>query len=623
MLLRPALVASTTLVAAAAVLLVVEVSGLRVTESRSRDVVVLALTLGAAAAGAGVALLARRRPAVAADAGVVAAGVLLAAMGATALHGTRWGWSGLFADSAFRTQMATRYADTASLVDYGYRGLPAYYPPALGWLEGRVASLTGLAGWEAVKPVQLVLAALVPLAAYALWRPVAGALPAAAVAALTTVWTAHPQKPDEWLVLACLLPWWLLTVRDVRAPDVERWSVWRLGLVLGLLLLTHTYWFMPLGVATVLALAVDAVHSRRGGRTRLPWRRALAIGAIGLAVSAVSWLPLVLARLRLPSDSLQMRYAVPDGHVPPWPVPTDPLGVVGLAGVLWLAWAGWRWVRGRGGDDLAGGLALALAGALATLGLGALAASQDIGILAFKTRDAVVLLLLVSGVLGVGHALRAVASAAPRRVTGAVAAGLVAVAAGTAGHHVADEWSTGSPALVAQTTRYPDGSMPSGDPVREPWIPTLFVEPTDPSVEEVRAAWRALRPDVPLDEAVLVTTQVDLLATTPVHWFVATKSIYSHPNGRFEDRVALLEQVGACPTSACAADLLRDNDLDEVDGLVLQRDGDRLVLPFTVDTFPDRTRRSGVAFPDEVLRGPEFERREMGRIVVVALTGRP
>ncbi len=47
------------------------------------------------------------------------------------------------------------------------------------------------------------------------------------------MWTADPHKPDEWLVLSCLLPWWLLAVRDVRAPRVERWSAWRLGVVLG------------------------------------------------------------------------------------------------------------------------------------------------------------------------------------------------------------------------------------------------------------------------------------------------------------------------------------------------------------------------------------------------------
>jgi galactan 5-O-arabinofuranosyltransferase len=196
---------------------------------------------------------------------------------------------------------------------------------------------------------------------------------------------------------------------------------------------------------------------------------------------------------------------------------------------------------------------------------------------------------------------------------------LVGAAAASAAHHLADAWATGPPALLAQTTRYPDGSTPTGNPAAGPYIRTLFVDPSDPSVAEVRAAWRELRPDVPLSDAVLVTSRVDLLATTPVHGFVAYKSIYSHPNGRFEDRVALLEEVAACPTSACAADLLRNNDIEPVDGLVLQREDESLVLPFMVDDFPDRTRREEVAFPDRVLSGPEFSRIELGRVVVIAL----
>jgi hypothetical protein len=38
-----------------------------------------------------------------------------------------------------------------------------------------------------------------------------------------------------------------------------------------------------------------------------------------------------------------------------------------------------------------------------------------------------------------------------------------------------------------------------------------------------------------------------------------------------------------------------------------------------VDDFPDRTRRAEVAFPDDLLRGPEFVRTELGRLVVIAL----
>ena len=621
MLLRPALLLLLVLGGWAVAAWVVDVADVRIVEAAWRDRLVPALTAVGALTGAAVALLARRRPGRAATAGAVAAGVLLGAAGTAALHGTRWGWYGLYADSSFRTQMATRYAETPALVDYGYRDLPAYYPPALGWLQGRLAAVTGLAGWEAVKPVQLLVGVLVPLAAYLLWRPVVGALPASAVAGLVTIWTAHPQKPDEWLVLSCLLPWWLLAVRDVRAPGVERWPSWRLGVVLGLLLLVHTYWFLPFGVATLLALAYDAVRARSRARPepRLPLRRALAIGVVGLAVSAVSWLPVVVARLRLPSDDLQMRYSYPGGNVPVLPSWSEPSEVAGLVGLAWFAWAAWRGVRrvepgGRTGA-VAGALALALAGCLATLGLGALAERADIGFLAFKTHDAVLAVLLAAGVLGAADWLSRWQGRPATRLAAVVLAG--AAAAGAA-NHLADVWVTGRAAQVAQTTRYPDGSMPTGDPAQEPRVDVLFVDPDDPPVTEVRAAWRELHPDVPLSDAVLVTSQVDLLATTPVHGFLAYKSIYSHPNGRFEDRVALLEQVAACPDSACAAGLLR-SDLDPVDGLVLQREGDALLLPFMVDDFPDRTRRDEVAFPDRVLRGPEFERIELGRIVVIAL----
>ena len=629
---RPVLLLGAVLAGWAATAGIVEASGVAVLEPAWRDRLLLVLTAGAAAAGAAVALVARRRPGLAAEAGVVAAGVLLGGAGTAALHGTRWGWYGLYADSSFRTQMATRYADTPALVDYGYRDLPAYYPPALGWLSGRLAAVTDLAGWEAVKPVQLLVGVLVPLAAYLLWRPVVGALAGSALAGLVTIWTADVQKPDEWLVLSCLLPWWLLAVRDLRAPGVERWPAWRLGVVLGLLLLVHTYWFLPFGVATLLALAFDAVRARRGHRPapRLPLRRALAIGAVGLAVSAVSWVPVVVARLRLPSDSLQMRYSYLGGNVPHLPSPYEASEVAGVVGLAWLAWAAWCRLRRHDLDDrtaaVTGALGLALAGCLVTLGLGALAERADVGLLAFKTQDAVIAVLLVAGVLGAADLLQRGLGWQQRRqpararwAARLAPVVLAAAAAATAAHALADWWVTGRPALVAHTTRYPDGSWPTGDPAQQPYVRTLFVDPRDPSVAAVRAAWRSLRPDVALADAVLVTSRVDLLATTPVHGFVAYKSIYSHPNGRFEDRVALLEQVAACPTSACAAALLRDNALDPVDGLMLHREGESLVLPFMVDDFPDRTRRAQVAFPDPVLSGPEFVRTELGRVVVVAL----
>jgi galactan 5-O-arabinofuranosyltransferase len=397
-------------------------------------------------------------------------------------------------------------------------------------------------------------------------------------------------------------------------------------------MLVHTYWFLPFGLATLLAIGYDAVQAHRGRRPapRLPLRRALAIGAVGLAVSAVSWVPVVVARLRLPSDSLQLRYSHVGGNLPAFPSPFEASEVAGVVGLAWLGEAAWRRLWRRDLDArtgrLAGALALALAGCLATLGLGVLAERADVGLLAFKTQDALRTVLLSAGVLGSADWLRRSLARHESGQRTRLARGarllpvvLTAAAAATAAYALADWWVTGRPALVAQTTRYPEGSVPTGDPTQEPYIRVLFVDSSDPSVAAVRSAWRSLRPDVPFSGAVLVTTRVDLLATTPVYGFVAYKSIYSHPNGRFEDRMALLEEVAACPTSTCAARLLRDNDFDPVDGLVLQREGTSLVLPFMVDDFPDRTRRAQVAFPDRVLRGPEFVRTQLGRIVVVAL----
>lgn len=631
--LRPLLLVGAALLGWALTAGLVALWDVSIVDEEWRDRLVVTLTVAGGLAGAAVALAARRRPGAAADAGAVLAGVLVGAATTAALHGTRWGWGGLYADSSFRTQIATRYAETPGLFDYNYRGLPAYYPPALGWVQGRLAAVTDVAGWEAVKPVQLLVGVLIPLAAYLLWRPVAGALPAAAVAALVTIWTAEPHKPDEWLVLACLLPWWLLAVRDVRAPGVRRWPAWRLGVVLGLLALVHTYWFLPFGVATVLALAYDAVRRRFPRRPgprrapRLPLRRALAIGAVGVVVSAATWVPLVVARLRLPSDSLQMRYSILGGHDLVLPSPFEEAQAAGLVGLAWLGWAAWCRVRGRqlGGSTypLAAGLGLVVLGCCATLGLGALAERADIGFLAFKTQDALLMVLLAAGVIGagdwLGRWLRRAEGARRAWLPRVVAVLLVGAAATSASHHLASYWVVGHHALTAQTTRYPDGSVPAGDPDGPPYIPTLFVDPADRPVTAVRAAWRALRPDVPLSEAVLVTSQVDLLATTPVHGFLTFKSIYSHPNGRFEERVELLEEVADCPTPACAADLLRENEFDRVDGLVLQRAGDALLLPFMVDDFPNRTVRDDVGFPDRLFTGPEFERIELGRIVVIAL----
>jgi len=584
-----------------------------------RSGISVAAVLATAAAAVAVGVVARRRPNAAADLVVVLTSVAVAGLATMALHGTRWGFSSLWSDAYFRTQMATRYSENVGLVDYHYRDLPAYYPPALGWVQGRTAELLGIPAWEAVKPVQLLLAAGVPLLSYALWRRVVAPLPAALVVLATTMLTVHLQKPDEWLVLACVVPWWVEVVRGARNPAVAEWSFWRHGMVLGLLLLTHTFYFLPLAVATVLGMAVDLVVRRR---LVLPLKRAVPIVVTGLVVAAPYWFGMVVERVRgTPADSLQLRHSYDGAYEPPLPASFHPADLLGALGLGWLLWSAWRWRRQGRPDRVAGALALALVGSYLTLLAGAVAARYDIGFLAFKTTPLLIAIQVTCGVLGLGSLLSWLLRRSTRQrvapyvlVTAIGAALAMSLVGGFTNH-----WIVSDRALKPQITRYPDGSWPEGQAGLEPfWYPAR-VDAGDPSVAEVVAVWDHVSGALPRSETVLVTTRADLLATTPVYGFVPLKSIYSHPYAQFESRVAFLRRVAGCPDPRCAAELLRDNPYDSVDGLILERQGQVLSMPVYVDNFPDQTRLAPVEFSADLFRQPYFERRDIGRLSVISV----
>jgi galactan 5-O-arabinofuranosyltransferase len=556
-------------------------------------------------------LATRRRPLAAA---VIVAGtsVGLAGLATIALHGTRWSFNALYSDAGFRTEAATRFADSPALADYGYRGLLSYYPPALPWLEGRLADLLGQPAWTMMKPMTLVLAAVVPVLAYLAWRRVVPDLTAACVVLATTVTTADLVKPDEWLVLAVVLPWWLELTRDIRFADrpPRRW--WVHGLILGFLLLWHSYYFVPLAVATLLGMLVDRLRRRPAP---LPLGRAFSVAVLGLVVASPYWGPMAWMRLRgAPADHLQMRWSRPGWEWPPWPLPLDLVGALGLAGIVWMVW------RART-TPLAEALAVGLVGAYAFYLGGEFLQRWDVAVLPEKSDDLIRALLVTGGVLAVAEGLSVVSgwpvSERSRRLLTLTTVGLLAVL-GVVG--LADHTAFGGQRSAALHTRYPDGSYPAGGPGspashRHPW----GVRVGDPPVVAVARAWRGVS-GRPLGTAtVLVTARADLLATSPVHPFIAWKSIYSHPNGRFTERLALLRRVSRCPDARCAAVLLRNNDFDRVDGLVLTAREGRLVLPLAVDTFPDGWVLQTLTFPRTLFRAPYFDVRRVGPIWVIAV----
>jgi galactan 5-O-arabinofuranosyltransferase len=444
--------------------------------------------------------------------------------------------------------------------------------------------------------------------------------------AATTLTTADLIKPDEWLVLAVLLPWWLEVVRGVRRPDVRPLGPWVHGVVLGVLALFHTFYLLPLAAATVLATALDLV-TRRGMVLRPG--RAAAVGAVALVCAAPYWVPLAVVRLQgAVADQEQRRWSSVGFTVPqlPFPVTSPTAGAGGVVGLLGVVAVAWIVVRCRS-VPLAGALGTALVAAYAVMVGGQVAQRWGVALLVEKTDRLIVALLVSAGMIGAGDLLQLLAHrlrrqvALPLGVLGTVTVCLLA------GSSFQAYWGHGVPAQAAQHTRYPDGGFPTGDgatdalSARRPWGVPATADP--PSTHQVEATWRHLtgHPLGPGD--VLVTTRVDLVATVPVHPFLTWKNIYSNPYGHYRDRLAVLRQVQRCGSPRCAAQLLRHNPYDAVDGLVLTRSGARLGAVVTTDHFPNGSTVTPVELRSALFRGPWFRRRDVGDVAVVQVLPAP
>lgn len=572
---------------------------------------------GAAALTAALlVLLVARSPALAPSVIVAATSTTVSGLAMLALHGTRWSFDGLYSDAGFRTQAATRFADSASLADYGYRGLPSYYPPALPWIQGRLADVVGVPAWMMIKPVTLVLAACIPVLAFLWWRRVVPPLTAAMLVAGTSLAVADFRKPDEWLVLALILPWWLEAVRDVRAEGVRRASSVVLGAVLGGLLLVHSYYFLPFGLATVAALVVDgAAHRPRP----LPLGRAVRIGAVALVCAAPYWLPMLWLRIQGDAaDDLQRRWSEVGFTQPPLPLPPGVTGVLGMAGVIWLL------LRLRS-SQLALSLTIALTTAYALCVGGQLAQPFGVALLPEKSVLLIRALLVISGILAIEEMARALKGHLGRRtqMIGSVLVAAAVLVPLTTSH--TQHWLEGDHALAAQQMRYPDGTYPAGgrpDPQTNahPW--SVAPRATGPSVDAVALGWRTASGSKLGAGTVLVSSRADLLATTPVHTFISWKSIYSHPNGQFIARRQMLRDMSRCTTARCAWEYLRVNRFDPVDGLVLTKTPSGLTLTLATDRFPEAWSKTRIRFAPELFDGPLFTRTDVGNVAVISVAHR-
>ncbi len=541
------------------------------------------------ALGVGWLAWGRFRPRLLSDLTVAATATYAAGSLMLVLAGTPWGLYGLRGDLRFRTQMVTRFAESWGSADTAYRGLPSHYPPMIPWLEGHTAAALGLPAWEMVKYGQILLTAAVPVLAYLLWRRVVDAPQSAAIVAVTTFFNASPFKPDEWLVLALVVPWWIDAIRGYRANGVRAWPAWLHGVLAGLLLTTYSFYFLPMTAATIAGLVLDLVRRR-------PWRpilvRYLVVGAVGLLVSAWYWLPLVLVRLRgIPADTLQMRWLA--DYLVGVPVLTE--GVLGgalvLLGVAYL-------VAAAGRRPVAEAVLLVAVAAYVVIGGGLLLAALNRPLLGWKADALAVQALLTGGVLGLFE-LRHLALRLPGavRIANRALGAVVAVSALTGMLYYAQAWGSGMPVVVAHRTPLPNGSPPkvayvAGARGRGGSAAAARRPAPGPSAVQLRDALGA---DASTS-SVVVTDDALLFATTPIHLFTASASIYSNPFGQFDARVRFLHRLTATRDPQQFTWLARHNPFDAIDAFILTRHHGGYAYCAAVDNYPNEVRNDWVTF---------------------------
>ncbi len=502
---------------------------------------------------------------------------------AGALHGSDYPVGGLSSDIGFRVAAVTRFSDTWQLVDFSYRGLPAFYPPLMPWTVGRAAALFDLTPYSALKHASIVMAFAVPLLSYLQWRRVVSPALAALIALGAPLAVSNfILQPESWVALFLIVPWWLDAVYGIRRHGVRELPVWANGLIGAALFCLYYYYFFILAVALLLLPALNRLHPPADRRR---WRR-LEVLAIAATLSAVYWLPLLVSIVETPQPaSLQNLYFDVKTHPEHDDVVVDVFdgSVVGFLMLAGLAHLTWTVLRQR----LSAGLLLLVAAGYAwyVIGFGLAAAGKPV--LAFRTERFVELVLVIAGIKA-GAALVRAASARWRpgdvtRVAALLAAALVFVL----GQSYVNVLLNDPFVRQSHDTASPNGGLEpyASSGARAPGVPAARV------LELVRAVHGGDgRP-------VVLASGSDLLRSSPVYLFNEWQAIYAHPAGEFLARLEFTRQLARERDPGRLAALARGNRFDPIDVFVLRSAGEnQLVYEVSTVDFPHGSRRVRIPF---------------------------
>ena len=470
--------------------------------------------------------------------------------------------------------------------DMIYADLPAFYPPLYFYILGRLAAIFGGEPFRIMKYGLLTTVALLPWLSCWSWRRLLdGRLALAGVLALLV--GQQWNKPAEWLTMVIFVPWWLHWVAGLNQPKPSStWRAaqwWLAGAIIGSLIFqSYYYWFFIGGVSLLLHLALPSLLGKADNWHF--WRNALMILAGSALFSALYWGPYLYSMYSSGGwQILQNRWLAEGKIALPLPfLELSPRGIFMAAGLIYL-------VISAAHDQVARHLGWLLAATYGWIALGYVGMVIDMPLLTFRAYPFVDYLLAVATWLALLRLWQVgeVASAdAPqpvkrRRVGQALlVAGLLYFGQQSVQALLKDEYVE-----KALATTVPTGQLAALD-----------------QATGGRYAGQTV---------LLGRDDVELLAYRPLDAFLAWSAHYSHPAGRFYQRLALLEQLTTVQTPALFRLVLQHNRYDQIDYLLLRNDEQGLGLNYLADNFPLRNEQRWLYFSPNVFVAPDFQAKPL------------
>jgi len=516
---------------------------------------------------------------------------------ALTLKATPFTVGGYNGDARLYVASVTKMAAYVGYADLFYRDFPAFYPPLYFYLVGNVARLLGIEAYLVMKPALLVVMTLFPFITTWLWRRVLDLRLAAAPAFLMLV-VFQWFRPHEWLALILFLPWWLHWVEGYGRPQgqTKRAQIlwWVMGALIGAISFQlYFFWFFLGGVKLAGQVGLALLSSTR---RREIWRELrLPIGMLlaTALLSSLYWVPYLWSMAVTGGwKPLQNRFLTPNRIPIPLPFLESTWAGVAMAGGLLylLITAPRRWL-----SRCVGALVIAAYG---WIGLGLAGILLDTPLQTYRVYPVVEYLLALALLIGLlrlwyGEVALPISLQTPdlrrglQRLAAAALLGFMlffgrgVIVAIQSEENVQDALTATYPA--AQLARY--DALTAGDYLdKEIWLSNHYI---------------------------------DLLIFRPVYSFVAWSAYYSHPAGRFRDRIDFLEKLAKLQSPQLFATALMNNQYSKgIDYILLRPEAGHWRFAFVDDNFPDRVVSRDFYFAEQLLAEPYFAAQRDGDLTL-------